>query len=292
MTAKLAQGVARLAFWRKSDAASPEHADSATEASDPMPADDAAPPDVADAPVGRFARLKQFVFRWRRNAGEPSEAADPTATLAPDVLDTAEATADEALPKRSLLARLKSRFRRQAAADVPEAEAEADASTANARQNRETDSSRERDADSDELPVQPGRIRRALAMLSRKWVWIPAMSLVLLGMMSAMLVLLLQSAQEKDRLQTELLAAQQQLDQAASAKNGMPKNELAKTDATDPMGVPTAAGLGTGASLRQTDFDASGCVVSDKESVTQNLRHCIDAFNHSMAGARTVQTAP
>lgn len=290
MTAKLAQGVARLAFWRKSDAASPEHADSAPDASRPMPADDAAARGVADAPVGRFARLKQFVSRWRGTAVEPSEEAVPPARRAPSALNPAEAAAEEAPPKRALLARLKSLFRRQAATDV--LEADADVPPADGRQNRETAPTRERDADSDELPAQPSRIRRALAMLSRKWVWIPAMSLVLLGMMGAMLILLLQSAQEKERLQTELLATQQQLDQVGGAKKAVPKNDVAKTDATDPMGEPTVASLGAGEALRQPDFDAGDCVVSDKESVSQNLMHCIEAFNRSMDGARTARTAP
>jgi len=245
-----------------------------------MPADDG----VADAPVGRWARLKHAVSRRRGAAEVPAEATDSPARRTPTAVDPAEATADEAPPKRSLLTRFKSLFRRHAAAELLEAGADPSLS-------RDTAPNREHAADSDESPVQPGRMRRALAMLSRKRVWIPAMSLALLGMMGAMLILLLQSAQEKERLQTELLAAQQQLDQAGGAKKAVPKNDVAEADTTAPVDEPAAPSLGAVAAVKP-DFDPSGCEVSDKESVSQNLRHCIDAFNRSMTGARTVRTAP
>jgi len=285
LTAKLAQGVSRLAFWRKPAAALPEQPETPAAETDVQPeTEPAAAADAAEPQAGRFERLKRRLNLGRKSIAEQPVAPDPVAraetparALADDIAIEEAAPA----PKLSVLARLKTTFRRQ-----PKPQAlEADESIPGAELKRDATAFSEDESDSDEDTAPPGRIRRVLATLSNKWVWIPGASVMLLVLIGAMALMLLQSAQEKEHLQAELLATQKKLEQA-----GVAKKVAADTDvpapAPAPADVPTFAAVGSAAAGSRPGIDAGDCQVSDKGSVTQNLKNCIDSFNRSMAGSR------
>lgn len=283
LTAKLVQGFSRLAFWRKPAAPLPEQPEMpAPEASTEAPpeAEPVAVVDTAEPQVGRFERLKRFLGRVRKpvveQAAEPVQAAlDEAPAREPADENVIEEAASA--PPRSWLARLKTTFRRQPGPEV----IEADESIPDAKRNRDATAFSEDESDSDEDAVPPGHIRRALAALSSKWVWIPATS-VLIG---AMALMLLQSGQEKEHLQAELLATQKKLEQ-----QGVAKAAAVEADA-GPADAPAFAAVGAVADS-SPGIDAGDCQVSDKESVTQNLKNCIDSFNRISAGSPPARTAP
>jgi hypothetical protein len=280
LTAKLVQGVSRLAFWRKPAAAFPEQPETpALEASTAVQpeTEQAAVADTAEPQTSRFERLKQLLKLGRKSIAEQPLAPDSAALAEAPARELADENAIEeaaSAPKLSVLARLKATFRRQA---KPEA-LEADESIPGAERNRDATAFSEDESDSDEDTAQPGRTRRALAMLSNKWVWIPGASAMLLVPIGAMALLLQQSAQEKEHLQAELLATQNKFEQAGVAK------EVA-VDTAVPAPAPAAVPAYVAADSRP-GIDAGDCQVSDKASVTQNLKRCIDSFNRSMAGSR------
>jgi hypothetical protein len=320
-TAKLVQGSARLAFWRKPAAAQPETPPAEAFAHSSPP--EASPEAAADAPEpqpGRLARLKQ-ALHWRRTPAQkqPPEP-DQAVVSEPRSREHADtnATVTDEVPtaQLSLLARLKTRLRRQPGLPPPEANAAADAEQPPDQIGAIAPPSRERDDASatttdelpapkpsflariknrfrrqsglppsaedtdeptpgdaefadDENPVQVGLIRRVLAVLSNKWVWIPGVSVVLLALMGAMLLTLLQSVQETKQLQAELLSTQKKLEQATTKKTAASR---AASRQAGNHAVATAADSRPG-------IDAGDCTVTDKESVIQNLRNCIDSFN-------------
>lgn len=242
LTAKLVQGFSRLAFWRKPAAAFPE-----------QPETPAAEASTAAPPEAETAAFAEAPARALADGNAIEEAASA--------------------PKLSVLARLKTTFRRQT---KPEA-LEADESIPGEGLNRDTAAFSEDDESySDEDTAQPGRIRRVLATLSNKWVWIPGASAMLLVLIGAMVLMLLQSAQEKEHLQAELLATQKKLEQT-----GVAKEVTVDAAVPAPAAVPAFAAVGS-----RPGVDAGDCQVSDKASVAQNLKNCIDSFNRSMAGSR------
>jgi hypothetical protein len=281
LTAKLVQGISRLAFWRKPAAPLPEQPETpAPEASTEAPpeAELAAVADTAEPQVGHFERLKRLLNPGRKSIAEQPLAPDQAALDEAPAREQADENAIEeaaSAPKISVLARLKTKFRRQA---KPEA-FEADESIPDAKRNRDATAFSEDESDSDEETAQPGRIRRVLAALSNKWVWVPATSVMLLALIGAMALMLLQSAQEKEHLQAELLATQKKLEQTGIAK------EVAADTVPATADVPAFVAVGAVADSRP-GIDAGDCQVSDKASVTQNLKNCIDSFNRSMAGSR------
>ena len=284
LTAKLVHGFSRLASWRKPAAPLPEQPETpAPEASTEVQpeAEPAAAADTAEPQVGRFERLKRLLNLGRKSIAEQPLAPDQAALDEAPARELADENAIEeaaSAPKLSVLARLKTTFRRQA---KPEA-LEADESIPGAERNRDATAFSEDESDSDEDTAQSGRIRRALAALSNKWVWVPATSVMLLALIGAMALMLLQSAQEKEHLQAELPATQKKPEQT-----GIAKEVAADTDApvSAPAAAPAFVAVGAVADSRP-GIDAGDCQVSDKASVTQNLKNCIDSFNRSMAGSR------
>ncbi|MHB1216046.1 MAG: hypothetical protein ACYCY9_13785 [Thiobacillus sp.] len=267
---------------------SPGQRDATTASSESVPASD----DVAPAPPrSLLARLKNSL---RRHPGpETIEAEVDEAIPSPGQRDATTAFSeadpsgdDEAtLPQPSLLARLKNRLRRHPGAET--LEMEADESISRPAQDDEAAASSEDDSDTDGDAVQPGRIRRMLAMLSNKWVWIPGVSVVLLALMGAMLVMLLQSTRENEQLQAELLATQKKLEQT-----GVAKKAAVRADVPRPAGDPAYSAGDSVVADNSRGMDDGDCQVSDKASVTQNLRNCIDNFNRSMAESRSARTTP
>jgi hypothetical protein len=288
LTATIVQGFSRLAFWRKPAAPLPEQPEApASEASTEVQpveveAEPAAVTDAAEPQVGRFERLKRLLNLGRKSIAEQPLAPDPAAldeAPAREMVDENAIEEETSAPPRSWLARLKTTFRRQA---KPEA-LEADESIPGAERNRDATAFSEDESDSDEDTAQPGRIRRVLAALSNKWVWIPATSVMLLALIGAMALMLLQSVQEKEHLKAELLATQKKLEQTGVAKEVAADTEVRAPAAAD---VPAFAVVGSAAAHNRPGIDAGDCQVSDKASVTQNLKNCIDSFNRSMAGSR------
>jgi hypothetical protein len=282
LTAKLVQGVSRLAFWRKPAAALPEQTETpAPEASTEVPpeTEPAAAADAAEPQAGRFERLKRLLNLGRKSIAEQPVAPDPAALAEAPARELADEIAIEEAapaPKLSVLARLKTTFRRQTKPD----RLEADESIPGAGPNRSATAFSEDESDSDEDTAPPGRLRRVLATLSNKWVWIPGASAMLLVLIGAMAVMLLQSAQEKEHLQSELLAMQKKLEHKGNAKEAAAKKNAGPSDA------PAFAAIGSAAAGSRPGIDAGDCQVSDKASVSQNLKNCIDSFNRSMAGSR------
>lgn len=288
LTAKLVQWFSRLAFWRKPAAAFPQQSETpAPEASAEAPpeAEPAAAADTAEPQAGRFERLKQLLNLGRKSIAEQPVAPDPAALAEAPARELADENAIEeagSAPKLSVLARLKTTFRRQTKPET----LEADESVPGAGLNRDATAFSEDDESySDEDTAQPGRIRRVLATLSNKWVWIPGASAMLLVLIGAMALMLLQSAQEKEHLQAELLATQKKLEQTGVAKD-VAKEVVADIDVPAPAAVSAFAAVGSAAAGSRPGIDAGDCQVSDKASVTQNLKNCIDSFNRSMAGSR------
>ncbi|MHB0917121.1 MAG: hypothetical protein ACYC1G_05070 [Thiobacillus sp.] len=286
LTAKLVQGFSWLAFWRKPEAS--------TEVQ-PVEAEvgPAAAADAAEPQAGRFERLKRLLNLGRKSIAEQPVAPDPAAldeAPAPELADDIAIEEAAPAPKLSVLARLKATFRRQT---KPEA-LEADESISGAGLNRDATAFSEDESDSDGDAPQPGRIRRVLATLSNKWVWIPATSFMLLALFGAMALMLLQSAQEKQHLQAELLSTQKKLEQTGVAKEvtaetGVPAPAPAPAAVAVPVPVPAFAAfaaVGSAAAGSRPGITAGDCQVSDQASVTENLKNCIDSFNRSMAGSR------
>lgn len=281
-TAKLVHGFARLAFWRKPVETAPEQSQSPDPATARRLRTAEAEPSVSvDVPVlraGWFARLKQVLRRRRDSAQEPSLDPDQTGVRAHPSKNQVEENAAAnvvPLPKLSFLGWLKNKLRRQPKPEQLEADVDADALKPGAEENSKATASSDANPDDDADAVQISRIRRALSMLSNKWVWVPSVSIVLLAIIVSMLLMLLQSAQEKKQLQTKLIATQKKLEQTSIVKQAAARKNLSG-QAGDPASETLAADT-------QPGVDAGDCVVTDKESVIKTLKNCIDSFNNDMA---------
>lgn len=232
--------------------------------------------ETAPEKLSLLARLKK-VFRRKSNPGtaENVEAgqskSEPLDGRKPDQASlsaNADASAEAAPEKLSLLTRLRNVFRRK--------------SGTSAENDVETTASGEAAAAEDGEVVEAGRFQRALASLSNKWVWIPGVSVIVLVPFVVMAVMLMQSAQEKSRLQVELQAAQKKLEQPKPAKKpDASKTAKKQTDDTLEPGensMPVSASSGTDSG---SGVDPGDCVVTDQASVIKNLKNCIEGFNRT-----------
>lgn len=262
----LALPFAKLAFWRKpaadgsADAAPPEAAPEAAPAAE---TDDTA----SDAPAPKPGLWQRVTALFRRKR----EAAPETATEdTPEAVPTA--TDDEAseapTPRPGLLARFKGLFRRKAApleGEEESTEAEAPDTVAEGEEGE---------------PAPRGLLHK----LRSKWVWIPALVILLLALIGGVAALFIRSAHETQRLQQELQAAKRKLEQQAKAPAPAPvvvaapvakppEAPVKKPDpAFDIIGAKPAPEAESG-------LNAGDCVVSDREQVAANLKRCIEAFN-------------
>lgn len=285
---RIPSALARLAFWRKPAAAEADAspadspvADSGSELIDTPEAQTAAPPparpdtttdsaettDLAPDPPSVFARLIAKLRRTKLESPDASPPPEPAATVEASATD-----ADPALEPRppSFLARLAAKLRRRPqadaqAADEPETAAVRDEAT---------------DEESDAAPRGFGRVR---AFLSRKIVWIPAASFVLLSIVGTLSALLWQAGQDRTALEAKLKAAEQQLQQTAAAQPRSSELPAAPSPAVeverDAVAAPTA---GPRPSLAGGD-----CDINNAESVSLRLKDCIEAFNQETTRTRT-----
>lgn len=263
--------LARLAFWRRpSPAASPD-----TDAPDAVAVPASAP--------GWLARLKSLLpARRRASPAAPTttaqavderpgaDAATPS-LIEPEAAHESEAPAAAASP--SLFARLAARLRRQPA---PAEDAEQAAMEEVAP---DTIAAAEDAADADGA-TSPRGLRKLLAILSRKRVWIPAAGVALLTVFGGLGAMLWQSSQQNAALQAKLQEAEKQLDRASPAA-GMPKPLPATSSRPAGPLVANAQTAGPDSAMSGAD-----CDISNAESVAQRLKACIDAFNQETALAQ------
>lgn len=215
------------------------------------------------------------------NVAPPPEAAEVTEPVMEEVAPAALAQAmpavvDEApaVEKLSVLARLKALFQRK---PKPDGDPTINAPVAATEQVEEG-----ADAEATLTAKQ-----RMMAVLARKRVWIPALSLLVLVPIVVMAMLLLQSGKEKAHLQAELLATQNKLKQPPKVE---PVPDLMKpmvaapvAAAPEPLQETSTHGVVKTASKAdvQSLADDIDCSVSDKESVAKNLKNCIELFNRA-----------
>lgn len=179
------------------------------------------------------------------------------------------------MPNRSLLARIANRLRRQPGQQS--LDRDADEPTPGTETESEATGSGNTEAPEGAGGVRRSPIGRVLATLSNKWIWIPGASVMVLALAGALLMLVLQSAQEKERLRAELRATQEKLEQATAVKH-------VEASSAVPGQVKDSSYPGSGGPGKKSlTVDVEDCLVTDKESVTRSLRNCIDSFNDSTA---------
>ena len=248
------------------------------------------PIETTDTPVPQAswrARLQQ-ILRWRRKPAPetPPDPDQPAAVQRPSRTqpDAAAAIDDAPAPKLSLLARLKSKIRRQPKPE-PLADALNPAPLGERKRDRATTANDENTAEPSDAEADTpkiGWIKRGLTKLSNKWVWIPSISVVLLALIGALVFMFLQSAQEKAKLQMQLQAAQKKLDQ----KTVVAKKASVSAAAPTPADAPVLATVGSTLAKTSPGANSGDCLITDKESVSRSLKDCIESFNNAMASAR------
>lgn len=275
---KISALFARLAFWRKPVTAQ-------VEAPTPVIAPDKTPdsPDastdatIAAPKIDWLARLKQM-FAWRRKtAPQPLLELDQTVVVERPSSEqlASTATADEATPpKLAFFARLVSKLRRQpkhasdsAPSDASDTKADSALSTAA--------------ADVEDLP-KPSLKLRVLALLHNKWVVISGAGGLVLALVVTVVVLLVSTTQEKEKLKAELLEAKKKLAHPVVVKREIPA-PAALPQHLDGSKVVANVTKTQPRSVNSPDGD---CVVTDKESVGQSLKDCIDNFNNLASSPR------
>jgi len=148
-------------------------------------------------------------------------------------------------------------------------------------------------AEEGDEPHKPKLASRLLGIITKKWVWIPSVSVAMLAVMGTLSFMLMQSKQATHELQAELANAKKQLKQVPIKPQVIPPLLVAHQDVTphgaDPEAAPPKAvsheeappqaAAGSSPSVN-ADMD---CDISDKASVGKNLRNCIEAFNQATA---------
>jgi len=228
----------------------------------------------------------------KQSSATPKPAADTKQKRLRDE-DVAEPEVEPA-PKLSFLARLKQKFHRQPKLEALEdSDEEAPnaiskpSSSAKQRATREEEDTQEPELDE---VVKVGFFKRLLNQLSRKWVWIPSVSLIVLALIGGVAFMLVQASHEKAKLKLELQKAQKKIEQqAAVVKEAAAVKQAAEVvTAPDQPSTPAIAPpppmIGAANSETKPGVNAGDCLVTSKESVAASLKGCIDSFN---AKART-----
>ena len=248
------------------------------------------PIETTDTPVPQAswrARLQQ-ILRWRRKPAETPLDPDQTVTVQRPSRaqpDAAAAIDDAPAPKLSLLARLKSKIRRQPKPE-PLADALNPAPLGERKRDRATTANDENTAEPSDAEADTpkiGWIKRGLTKLSNKWVWIPSISVVLLALIGALVFMFLQSAQEKTKLQAQLQAVQKKLDQKTVVAKKAGARAATPMQADAPVHTPP---VGSAVAKTSPGANSGDCLITDKESVSRSLKDCIESFNNTMASAR------
>ena len=253
-------------------------------------------PEIREAPPSIFSRLSQYL-RFRRKTvealveletndiGEGPPQKKSRARDDPEAAETPE-------PKLAFFARLKRRFRFRRHSVANEIEANENDKTLVIEKTKLKSAATEAEEEV-EAPA-PNRLKRLLLRLRNKWVWIPAVSLATVGIISWGVVVMLHTTHEKERLQAELKATKKMLEKKTVATVSPIPAAPAKLDpATHEPGKPEKKvdpafqiiGHAPVKKMDELSIDASDCVVKDKKSVAENLKACITGFNQAMASA-------
>lgn len=146
------------------------------------------------------------------------------------------------------------------------------------------------DSDTDENAKPAGGVRHVLVVLSNKWVLISGVGGVLLAITGTALFMLMQSVQEKDQLQAELHKTQKKLEQTTAArKPEVSARILAPAPAPTQESDPVVEKVSQVDSKHRPVVDAGECLLTDKASVAQNLKNCIESFNRATDRSRTAR---
>ena len=214
--------------------------------------------------AGWFARLMQVFRRQHKAAPEQTEATD-----------VIEKTST---PKPSLMSRFRNKFRRQSVPEAPE-------ETRDAVHHNGQKPARTMVSDNENTPEDTPKIgffKRWLAKLCNKWVWIPCVGVLLLSLIGSVLWIVLHTTQEKEKLQAELRETKKQLKKQVALVKKPSALEIAPQPATDLAAATTTPSN----SELNTATDSGDCLVTNKESVTKNLKNCIESFNSTASGTR------
>lgn len=279
---KLKNALARTAFWRKSTPAPEAEAETAES---PIEASAESVPETTDAKPGMRARILGGLTFWRRWKTPPPETEAGSAE-APATPPPAEPEATAAKPR--LIARILGSlaFWRRKQPSAAEAEVEEPEKSPAGKAAPPAP-----DGEEDETPHPFPQ--RFLAVLARKWVWIPAggLALIAAGVFTTLLILRSQQA-EHDRALRELQAAKAKLEQenkmlrnrpamapAATTAKPAPAQAVAKIDPAFDVATGNSGGANSGKG------DGGDCMLSDKSNAGESLRRCIEAFNRATSGS-------
>ncbi len=281
---------ARLAFWRKPVAPTPEPADTpALKTVRTSRLNEPEPNEAPPAKLGWFTRMKQ-ALRWRRKTA-PEQALDPDKTViiarpSREQLEAIEEIEVEPAFKLSLMTRLRNILRRKPTPEAVEETREQLDPDARKRA-RSTASEDENAADQSNAEDAPkiGFFKRLLAKLRHKWVWIPSVSVLLLSLIGSVLYIVLHTAQEKEKLQAELQETKKQLKKQVALVKTAPTPAIINTAPTPKTDRPVAT-IGQANAESKPGINSGDCLVTDIESVTKNLKNCIDSFNSARPSNR------
>ena len=289
-SAKFSTWFDRLAFWRKPVAPIPEQADTPapkrardSKLNEPEPS--AAPPTK----VGWFTRLKQALRRPRKAA--PEQALDPDKTViiarpSREQLEAIDELEAEPAPKLPLMARLRNKLRRKPKLEALEETREQSdpGERKRARATASDDKNAEAQSDVEDAP-KIGFFKRLLAKLRNKWIWIPSVSILLISLIGSTLYSVLHTKQEKEKLQAELQETKKQLKKQVAVVKTAPTPAVVNT-APPPKTDRTVATIDQANAASKLSIDSGDCLVTDIESVSKNLRDCIDSFNSARPSNR------
>jgi hypothetical protein len=255
----LTTALGRAMFWRKhpptSEESAAEDLAQTMPPPEPTPVDAAEPATDAEAGEAKPSRISTLVARlafWRRTAKNDADTAD-------------EAAAPDNAPPSA-----RSRL------DAPPPDEEA--------------------------PSRPPLAKRALTFLMKKKVWMPATAVLLVALTATGSISYMQaqrSSQDKALQQLQMaklqleeenkkLRAQPTMIPAPNKPNSRP--EAAAKPSVDPaFDIPQSEqSLKASAAAREN----GDCVVTDKETVGQSLKRCIESFNQaSTSGTKKPRTA-
>lgn len=248
-------------------------------------------PEVPEPKPGFLARLKQWLTFRRKKISSGIET-DVESIPEPDTRNvTSEQEAFIPEPKLGFLSRLKRMlsFRRKPA----EMETEAVDKT---QRIEKTETRSDTTGENQEEAPPPSRLKRLLLRLRRKWVWIPALSLTVVGIASWLGIIMMNTVHEKERLQAELKAAKKMLAKKAVTAVVAPAPPPVPTPAkpekkTDPA-FEIVGHIPVPQSEDNLEIGASDCIVKDKQSVSENLKHCITSFNEAIASVPATAKKP
>ena len=241
-----------------------------------------------------FIRLTHALRRRRKEAA-PEQALDPDQSViikrpTQDQLEATEVLEELPSVKPSLLSRLRNKIRKQAPPELPETipSASDTRERSRARESTADDKLGETKADGEEAPTI-GFFKRLLAKLRNKWVWIPLASAMLLSLTGGLLWIVLHTAQEKEKLQAELQATKKQLKKQAVVVTKTTAVEAPPPPQEAPINAAIAGQVSTKSALGISPGD---CLITDKESVTKNLKDCIESFNNVASVSRRAEKKP